>query len=1037
MKRTEKHQPNDWENPSVFGRNKLAAHVPLGAYVDAEQALSGDRTKSPHVMSLDGTWKFHFSETVAGAPQDFFADGFNDEGWREIDVPSNWQMRGYGQPVYKNAGYPFEPTPPFAPEQNETGSYRRNFLLPKDWRGRRVFLLFEGVDSAFYVWVNGVEVGYSQGSRLPAEFEVTPFLLSGENSVAVRVMRYSDGGYLEDQDMWRLSGIYRDVRLYCKPETHIRDFRVVTDLDKDCRDATLGLQTELAGPADSFGEFTVEAVLYDRGGNAVLDAPAAAVPGRETELNKAVHAIPVRAPLKWTAETPHLYTLVLCLKDRTGAIVDVESGRVGFRKIEVRDSQVCVNGVPVKFKGVNRHEHDDKDGAAVSLESMTADVELMKRFNFNAVRTSHYPDDPRWYDLCDEYGLYVIDEANVETHGLNAWGHLASDPAWAGAFLDRAMRLVGRDKNHPCVVFWSLGNESGYGPNHDAMAEWVRQTDPTRLVHYEGAFHGPATDVVSRMYSAFDPILRVLTDHTETRPFLLCEYAHAMGNSTGNLQEYWDLIDRHPQFVGAFVWEWVDHGIRRHDGKGGFYWAYGGDFAETRHDGNFCCDGLVWPDRTPHPGMWECKKVFQPVGLRAVDAACGKIEVRNKYQFLNLDILTASWELTADGAVVRHGEIGVLDVPPGERREIELSFERPEFEPGVEYMLVLRFALVEARSWAPKGHEVAAEQLRVSHPVRPRPAVSVGAMPALDLAEAGDEVRIEGADFAVTFSKSAGTMTSFKSGGTELLAAGPRPNFFRAVTDNDRGGGSSSYETRWRRAGFDRLVYQPGAVGATRINPKAVRVAVGSRLAPDGLDAGFDCETAYMIYGSGDIVIENVVVADDRLPELPRVGMRLSLCGGFENVMWHGRGPHECYWDRKRSAFVGRYQSTVDDLHTPYIFPSENGGRADVRWAALTGDNGRGLLVSGMPSLQFSAQHHTVEDLDRARHTTDLVRRDEIELCLDHMHMGVGGDDSWSPRTHAEYLIVPGRFTYRLHLRPLCANEDPAILVRQDIEGSL
>ena len=1027
----------DWQDPAVYQRNKLPAHVPLGAYPDTESALACDRSKSPYTMSLNGAWKFHFSERVADAPEGFSADSFDASGWDEIDVPSNWQMRGYGQPVYKNICWPFEPNPPFPPEQNETGCYRRTFTIPDEWAGRRVYLSFEGVDSALQLWINGVEVGYSQGSRLPAEFEITSYLRPGTNTVAARVLRYCDGTYLEDQDTWRLSGIYRDVVLYSKPQAAIADFSVRTELDAECVDAVLTVHTEISNATSSpDADYTVEAMLYDADGAAVLDGPDVAAFDGGPGWSGAGHSIVVRAPKKWTAETPNLYTLVLALKDKAGSVVDVESCRVGFRKIEVVDSQVCVNGVPVKFKGVNRHDHDDKNGAAVTVESMIQDIKLMKQFNFNAVRTSHYPNDSGWYDLCDEYGLYLIDEANIETHGVG--GLLANDPAWAGAFLERGIRMVERDKNHPSIIFWSLGNESGYGPNHDAMAAWMRAHDPTRLIHYEGAFRGSATDVVSRMYSATKDIVTILDDETDTRPFVLCEYAHAMGNSTGALQDYWDLIEQRPQFIGAFVWEWVDHGILRTDESGREYWAYGGDFGERRHDSNFCCDGLVWPDRTPHPGMWECRKVLQPVGVKAVDLLGGKIAVRNKYQFSNLDILIGSWELTAGGVAIEAGTLGTLDVAPGESDEVTIPFSQPELQPGTEYHLLMTFALAEDAPWAPKGHVLATEQFAMPYDVPAAAATKVSDMPPLQLHDARDKVRIAGDGFGVAFSKSDGSMTSLTVSGAELLADGLRPNFWRAPTDNDNCGWSDGYSDSWREAGLDRLVPEVLGVDVATICPQVVRVAVRCRLAAEGGEAGFNCETVFRVHGNGNIVIESEVHADDALPVLPRVGMRMALRGGCENFAWYGRGPHECYWDRKSGAHVGRYESSVVDLYVPYIFPSENGTRADVRWAALTDRDGRGLLVVGMPLVYVNAQHHMIEDLANATHTNELERRDEITLCVDHLHMGVGGDDSWSQSTRPEHLIEPGRFEYSVRLRPLMGKgDDPATLSRTVIEGIL
>ena len=591
--------------------------------------------------------------------------------------------------------------------------------------------------------------------------------------------------------------------------------------------------------------------------------------------------------------------------------------------------------------------------------------------------------------------------------------------------------MVERDKNHPSIIFWSLGNESGYGPNHDAMAAWIRRRDPTRPVHYEGAFRGPATDVVSRMYAGTDDILSVLNDPDETRPYVLCEYAHAMGNSTGNLQDYWDLIEERPQFIGAFVWEWCDHGILRTDDNGREYWAYGGDFGEVRHDGNFCCDGLVWPDRAPHPGMWECRKVQQPVGVRPVDLSSGKIEIRNKYQFTNLNTLRGSWQVTADGVVIEEGALGALDIPPGEGREVAIPFAEPEVRSGVEYHLLLTFALAEDAPWAPKGHVLATEQFELPCGAPAPAAAEASDWPPLQLDDGADEVRITGDGLAVVFSKSTGLMTSLKAAGAELLADDVRPNFWRAPTDNDSGGRANSYADSWREAGLDRLMCEVKTVEAAMASPNVVRVTVHSRLAPDGNAAGIDCETVFTVYGSGDIVIDSGVRADSALPVLPRVGLRMALPRGYETLTWLGRGPHECHWDRKTGAHVGRYESAVDELHTPYIFPSENGTRADVRWAALTDGGGRGLLVVGMPLVYVNAQHHTIEDLGKATHTNELERRDEITLCIDHLHMGVGGDDSWSARTHPEYLIQPGDFRYSIRLRPLLGRgDDPATLAR-------
>jgi beta-galactosidase/beta-glucuronidase len=668
---------NDWQNLQVVGRNKEPGHATLVPYADDVTALGGDREASPYFKSLNGDWKFKYAPNPASAPADFYEDDFEASEWATISVPGNWQLRGYDRPIYTNVQYPFpiDDLPRVPEDDNPTGCYRRTFTLPREWDGRQIFLLFEGVDSAFHLWINGQMVGYSQGSRLPAEFNVTPYVHAGENTLAVRVYRWSDGSYLEDQDFWRLSGIYRDVYLWAAPPVHVRDFWVRTDLDEAYQDAVLKVRAKVwnYGHEDVAG-YSVEVRLSDADGRPTFTKPlsgqVAVEAGGKVTLDLEQ---PVTNPEKWSDEQPYLYTLLIFLKDAAGNILEVESCQVGFRKVEIRDGQIHVNGAPILLNGVNRHEHDPDTGHTVTVESMLQDIHLMKQFNINAVRTSHYPNHPRWYDLCDQYGIYVFDEANIESHGV--WDRLTKDPKWKTAFLERGIRMVESDKNHPCVIVWSLGNESGYGPNHEALADWIHEHDPTRPVHYESAtqwrsYEGPETapciDMVSVMYPPVDRIVEMAQTPRETRPLVMCEYAHAMGNSCGNLKEYWEAVEGYKRLQGGFIWDWVDQGIRQVTDDGEEWFAYGGDFGDQPNDGNFCINGLIWPDREPHPALWEVKKVLEPVRVEPVDLAAGQVRISNEYRFSDLSGLDVSWTLTAHGQVLQYGDLPKLNRPAGE-----------------------------------------------------------------------------------------------------------------------------------------------------------------------------------------------------------------------------------------------------------------------------------------------------------------------------------------------------------------------------------
>lgn len=1021
---------NDWENPAVLSRNREPAHAASIPYQDAQSALTGDRGESDRFRLLSGVWRFCYLPHPDSVPSSFSGEEYADDDWDSIPVPSNWQMHGYGAPNYTNVAYPYPVDPPRVPKNNPVGLYRRRFAIPETWSGKRVWLVFEGVDSAFYVWVNGQMVGYSQGSHLPSEFDVTRFVRQGENLIAVQVFQWSDGSYLEDQDMWRLSGIFRDVYLLATPQVSIGDFHVTTDLDAQYQDATLGLAVTVRNRGETpCASCTVFAKLIDASGAAVLDSPVAGDislnPGGTATVSA---AYPVANPHKWTAETPYLYTLLIALADADAKVLEVHRCQVGFRKIEVKDQQVLLNGRPILFRGVNRHETDPDLGHVVTIDSMVRDIVLMKQHNINAVRTSHYTDDTRWLDLCDRYGLYVVDEADLETHGFGLTGdtsQISKDPAWREAYLDRAERMVQRDKNHPSIIMWSLGNESGYGPNHDAMAERIRQVDPSRLIHYEGAGESPVMDVVSVMYPTVDWLIEQGKRTDDARPFFMCEYAHAMGNGPGNLREYWEAIRSYPRLIGGCVWEWVDHGIRMRTEDGREWFAYGGDFGDQPNDGNFCIDGLCWPDRKPHPGLVEYKKVLEPVYVEPVDLLAGKVRIHNRYDFRSLDGLEAAWQLTCNGQALQQGVVSLPTVLAGQSAEVTVPYVLPTPKPADEYRLETSFTLVEDTLWAKRGFEVAWAQLDIPMEVPRVPGMNLDSMPTLRVGRAGSSILLAGEEFAIEFDAHAGTFSSWRYQGLELLTSGPRLHIWRAPTDND-----VNIAREWRRAGLDRLEQQTHHVTLEALRPQAARITVDAALATYSMTPRFTCRYIYTIYGSGDVLIETMLTPAEGLPNLPRVGLELRMPDEFDRFTWYGRGPHDSYADRKESAKIGVYSGTVAEQYVPHIMPQENGNKADTRWAVVSDIRGFGLLAAGMPLLNVSALPYTAEDLTAAKHTFELEPRGETVLSLDYAQAGLGSN-SCGPGPLAQYLIRPEPMRFTVRLRPIATQvSSPMQIVR-------
>jgi len=1002
-------RPFDWENPAVFTINAERPHADLMPFPDAESALTGDRQASPWRLSLNGRWKFHWSPCPAQRPIPFSDPAFDVTGWDDLDVPSNWQLKGYDPPIYTNVRYPFDhPNPPHVPQDdNPVGSYRRIFGVPDSWAGRRVILHFAGVSSAFYVWVNGRQVGYNEDSRTPAEFDITDYLIEGENVLAVEVYRWSDGVYLEDQDFWRLSGIFREVYLVSYADLHVRDFWVHTDLDADYRDADLRVEVEVVSYAGEEVACTVEGRLLDSEGQTVC-APTAELTAPGTLTLSA----PVAAPRKWSAEEPHLYTLLLSLSDGDGRVVEVILCKVGFRRVEIKGGQLLFNGVPILLKGVNRHEHDPDTGHVMSRELMLNDLRLMKQHNINAVRTCHYPDVPEWYDLCDEYGLYVIDEANIESHGAQ---HLADDPAWREAHLDRTIRMVERDKNHPSVIIWSLGNEAGDGCNFEATSAWVHQRDPSRPVHYEQAHARPHTDIICPMYWPVPSVVE-LAQKNPDRPVILCEYQHAMGNSNGGLARYWEAFETVPNLQGGFIWEWVEHGIRKlipepyGDGQA-TYFAYGGEFGppDVPSDGNFCMDGLVMPDRTPHPGLAEVKAVYQSIKTEALDAAAGRIAVTNAYAFRRLEGIDLAWEVRAGEVRVAEGA-HPMSLGPGEREALSLPFDAAALPANREAWLNLAFRLTAPTLWAEAGHVMATAQFRL--PQEPATTtVHMADSASVSVAEEGDAILVTGEGFSATFSRASGTLTAYRHSGVDLITTGPVPHFWRAPTDNDRGNKMPERCGVWRHAGRDRVVEE---VTVEQPTLQSARVTVRTRL-PET-----DCrwDSAFTVLGSGEMVVEAAFEPGSReLPELPRLGVQLTVPGSFRQVEWYGRGPHESYWDRQTSAYVGVYESTVDAMFENYSVPQEHGNRTDVRWVVVEGD-GAGLQVTGLPLLHFSAHPYTTDDLEQAAHAFELTRQDFVTLNLDLQQTGVAGNDSWGARPDEDVTVWPQAYRFAFRLSP-------------------
>ncbi len=1028
--------------------------VPLLPFPGEEAAIRATSDDTPYVHSLNGDWRFRLLRCPEDAPNEFFAGDFSptdEAGWGSIAVPGCWTMQGYDRPIYTNVQMPFtDCEPPDVPDENPTGLYWRRFDLPEGWERRRVVLHFGSAESVLYVWLNGIAVGMSKDSRLAAEFDVTGLVRPGHNVLAVVVVRWADSSWIEDQDHWHHAGLQRDVLLISTGSIWIADVHADALLDETLDGGRLRLRVYVGGRGSAADGHTVRARLLDPRGRDVLRKPL------RGELPKSRHpylfegdfvewTIDVKDPAPWSAESPALHRVLVSLLDGDDAVVESTSLRVGFRRVEIADRELRINGRAVLIKGVNRHDFDPHRGRTVPRDEMRADLVAMKRHHVNAVRTSHYPNDPAFLDLCDEIGLYVVDEANVESHAKLR--SLCHDPAYASAIVERGMRMVQRDRNHPSIVLWSLGNESGHGAAHDAMAAWIRRSDPTRPLHYEGCLgvagkaegwwrdHG-VTDVICPMYPAIDEIVRWATHPRkgDPRPLILCEYSHAMGNSNGSLADYFAAFRRHHGLQGGFIWEWRDHGLDRRNADGRIFPAYGGDFGDEPNDRNFCLDGLVWPDRRPKPALAEFRKLAQPISLRAVDPRRGVFEVVNEHDFIRLDGIAGSFVSSVDGEPVQRGRLPKLTAAPGEAQRIRIPLVRPKLAGGEECWLRVSFTTTRARGVFDAGEEIAFEQVRLVHFERPAKAERRGAahgttLPVTSFVREGLLVAQTGAGATMLearFDAATGVLHAMHAGGRDVVLEGPRLCVWRAPTDNDgiKAFGDQSWKPlgRWESLGLRHLVHEVDPVRQRRTRDGALVLNLRERVHGSDRALPITHDLQITLSSDGALAFRHVVRVPEGMHDLPRLGVTLVVAPGFEQVRWFGLGPHECYSDRRAGAWVDRFESTVDALHVPYLVPQENGARCNVRWLALSNEDGTSVVVGMGAPMSFSAQHFSAEDLTRATHAHELVPRPEVHLHLDAFQRGLG-TLSCGPDALPRFRLKAGTHRFGYVMRVLNARD--------------
>jgi beta-galactosidase len=1022
-------QNNDWENPKLVDQGKEKPHVNFMLFDSEKEVVNDDYAKSAFYKSLNGQWKFNYVAKHADRIKDFYRTTLDDSGWANLTVPSNWELNGFGVPIYTNITYPHPRTPPFIGDNNPVGTYRRTFTVPENWDGQETLIHFGSISGCAFIYVNGKKVGMTKASKTPAEFNITPFLKKGTNQLAVQVFRWHDGSYLEDQDFWRFSGIERDVYLYALPKQTVWDFFLKGDLDQTYTNGLFSAAIDLrkfAKSTSAGGALVVS--LLDKNGKTVFQQTK-----NFTDVADSIQTVnfsgTVKNPLKWNAEQPNLYQCIITLKDSKGEQVAVTGAKIGFRKVEIKNAQLLINGVATSVHGVNRHEHDDVTGHTTTKELMLKDIRLMKEFNINAVRLSHYPNDPLWYKLCDEYGLYLVDEANIETHGMGAelqgWfdktKHPAYLPEWAAAHVDRTVRMVERDKNHASIIIWSLGNECGNGPVFHDNYKWIKQRDNTRPVQFEQAGEDWNTDIVCPMYPSIGNMKKYAADTTKKRPYIMCEYAHAMGNSNGNFQEYFDIIRSSKHMQGGFIWDWVDQGVKTKDANGKTFWAYGGDLGafDLQNDENGVADGLISSDRTPDPGAYEVKKGYQYILFTANDISKGNLTIENIFDFTNLDQYNFKWELLSNGKVFKEGKFDV-SLAPHRKKEVKLALPMIKAMGGTEFYLNIYAYSKIATAMLPAGFEAAKEQFKYAGNYFDKPATTGT---ELKVSQQNGKLIFDAGDVHGEFDTKAGRFTRYGKNNSVGLNNFPEPYFWRAPTDNDFGNQMPERLGIWRSAHDNRklinvdIAKQADSGQVILVNFQLNNVSVPYTI-------------RYLIADDGAVkVTASIDLTGRELPELPRFGMRTTLPGRYENLAYYGRGPHENYSDRNFASLIGIYTDNVENqYYKGYIRPQESGNKTDVRWLSLTDDQGRGFLIEGAQPISFTAINHSTEDLDpgltkKQQHPTDLPLRRDVFLSIDLNQRGVGGDDSWGAYPHRPYRLLATKYTYSYTIK-LIKKED-------------
>ncbi|WP_346238571.1 glycoside hydrolase family 2 TIM barrel-domain containing protein [Niabella insulamsoli] len=1042
------YKAEPYEDPLVSGINRDLSRATAYSFATVDDAIAGVREKSGRYLSLNGAWDFSFALKPDDAPKDFYKTKVS--GWKKIPVPSSWEMQGYDKPIYKSAVYPFRPvSPPSVPKDyNGVGCYQRSFTVPTDWRDKNITLHFGGVSSAYKVWLNGQFLGYAEDSFLPSEFNITPYLKDGENIISVWVIRWSDGSFLEDQDQWRLSGIHREVYLMAEPKIRIADFFYRTKLDSNYEDAVLSIRPRIENlSGQAFSGLVVKAQLYDAAQKRVLaqdlaiDAEAIVneIHPRLDRVKFGLLETVVANQKKWSTEAPHLYTLVLSLEDSTGQLLEAKSCKLGFRSIEFRkrDSKLLINGRETYLYGVNRPDHHPLRGKALTREDIRQDIQTIKQFNFNCIRLSHYPPDPYLLDLCDAYGIMVIDEANHETHGLG--GKLDHDPRWTAAYIERVSRMALRDKNHPSIIMWSLGNEAGSGPNHAAMAGWIKDFDMTRPLHYEPAMGDPRkkgyidpsdsrylksndhshriqnptdqyyVDVISRMYPAlYTAPLLVNQQNGDHRPIFFCEYAHAMGNSAGNLKEFWDQWRRLPRVIGGCIWEFKDQGLVKYDSASGqSFYAYGGDFGERYFD-NFTIKGIVAADGRPKAAMYECKRIFQPVQFEWADREKALVKISNRSPVLNAASYQAQLIIKEDGIAVSTIDLPSMQLAPGDSMVWDMSRYLPRFKAGKEYHANLRLLTKEEKTWCPKGFLMADNELPLT-PLIQKKLIQT----SIPFREKDDQYVVSTPDVSIAIDKQNGALSSYKKNNIELLGRPLLPHFTRPQTDNDRKG--------WKTHRVLKQWYDNEPV-LKKVAPQTIGGLQGILSTYGLINDSATVSVFYAVDRSGMLLVSYNFKADPALPNIPKIGMQTGVNRSFTNIKYFGRGPLENYIDRRYGFDAGVYQSDIYDFMEPYVVPQENGNRTDVRWFSLSSPTRKaGLTIIADSLLSMSAWPYTEKNIAEARHTYDLKAADFITLNIDLVQMGVGGNDSWSPVAAPleEYQIKAGNYSYSFYIKPV------------------